>query len=437
MQKIQKTSSLIFLYCIFLPLNGLPWFSNPILKEASFYVSLLIIANSFKIKSKHSVFSVIGGGFLIWLAISALANYDSLMLDEKTVSMLSLFGLIIYFCALTSSVSIAAQKVYFSETIKKSSLISLYVVGALLVIEMLALEMGGVLAYIFNKVRILFTGACFSFVCDTNYARPHALSAEPSWLAMSLAIIIPFAIAESMIKKKYLSITLLLVVLLFSAIKGEARLFTVISITSILFFFAAYYIFENKKARVPLVVLVVGAVVAGLYFFFDKIFTLDIEASSSSATRLSMQLIALKAGLENPMFGIGLHQFQYEFKQYVPHYISYTNEVFDRTTGIRQAITHNLWAKLFAELGVIGVLISVLFCMRLVYVPIKNGMRLSRMGLRSEVLYQCALFSSIGCSLIASLNRELIYYPGWALIIGIAIFHNRNVGSASISLNRL
>ena len=141
------------------------------------------------------------------------------------------------------------------------------------------------------------------------------------------------------------------------------------------------------------------------FLLYSKIFGQTKEISNnaefSKADRLNSSISALRMGLNNPVFGVGLSNYSLHQKEYnlddrffIPNF---------------KSIPNNVYAELFSELGIIGFVLFIVFIYRLFRLTKIYASSALRIGLICTVIYLLAfptytmLFLWIFWGLITSL----------------------------------
>ncbi|PTL34898.1 hypothetical protein CLG94_12430 [Candidatus Methylomirabilis limnetica] len=148
-----------------------------------------------------------------------------------------------------------------------------------------------------------------------------------------------------------------------------------VAAVAVLLYYLLFLRSGGVRPKVALVVVILAAFVLAPEGFYDRIDTIRIALSGtqlregSIPTRLLYYRAGVQMGLDHPLTGVGLGQFN-------RHIATYANL---RTVEARGA--HNMYVSVFAETGIIG-LIAFLGFLATSFVAVRGRQRLSLLGTR-------------------------------------------------------
>ena len=123
-----------------------------------------------------------------------------------------------------------------------------------------------------------------------------------------------------------------------------------------LLFFGMYFIVGTKVKSLYLVYIVAGALLAfGVFAFFASQGKFEMRAGASGGVRLNDMMTGVRIFLDNPIFGVGLGQFDRYYDYYIWDYSLYI----PAETGRR--IVNNVYVEILCEVGVVGFFFFALF----------------------------------------------------------------------------
>jgi O-antigen ligase len=302
------------------------------------------------------------------------------------------------------------------------------------IIEVPALLGSSIAENFLEKISSLFRNETYRMVFFRS-GRLRSLSQEPSWFGTYLAFATPWFLSLLLNTGKKIILPVLfflyLVLLIFYSQSRVAWFIFIIEF--VLFFILAMFFGDKKRKKSPFLYILVALlplVVLGILykdFFlykFNYVFksfgqNASLEALNSNMERIGFQYAAVCMGLDKPIFGVGLGQYGFWWKDFLPNWaIVLIPELLQDAHGTRWPTSHGLIARLFAETGLgvfifIGVLLASL-CRSMQYV------RLVSKYAPSQTPLAISLTTCI-CGVSASLatGDSLRYFYLW-LILALA-----------------
>ncbi|CUO42271.1 O-antigen ligase family protein [Clostridium disporicum] len=425
--RIAKLLIVLFLSSLFLiPFDDLPYitFLGGLGKRAAFYpffAIIPIIAYISLIKRRIYISLTLEKYiliiFYIWICISTVVNFNNIMSSSyKGTSGISksLIQIITLTFVITSS--------YCIELIISTKKVSLYTIRKFISLSLIPVTFVSLLE-IFNMINLYDLSHILEIITYTiNTAlrgfvyggRSRGVSAEASYLGMYCAFIFPWIISylyteKTKFKKVFFSFISLLILLIVIATKSRTAtiliLFELVSLFGLVLLF--YSNIRIKFITTLIIILfslclftfpkLLGSIKTSLSNRDNPIITensqniasseYDVGSIVSSVTdsnnlsniaRSTMQNAAFKIGIDNPIFGVGLGQFAFNFSPYIQEDSLRSNEVkiwLDNSISTWPPV-HSLYHRLFAESGLVGLLLYVSFvfivCLKLLIKLIKS-----------------------------------------------------------------
>ncbi|WP_435624052.1 O-antigen ligase family protein [Flagellimonas sp.] len=166
--------------------------------------------------------------------------------------------------------------------------------------------------------------------------------------------------------------------------------FSTVSLISATLFLMIYFkriLFSVRNLKKLVIVLPV--LIVGLFFFFksefytkyieQKLFTPVSVLTTSNFSKVDRYLtanIAFKAGIDNPIFGVGPYNYGLHYDHYnnideiVENQSEYSITFFERQG--KRAIPNNIYLEVWSEYGVLGFLFFIMFLINTLYISYKN-----------------------------------------------------------------
>lgn len=190
--------------------------------------------------------------------------------------------------------------------------------------------------------------------------RVSGATSEPSILGAWIAFLWPMLF---LVRKKHFfcqRVTLVTALIILGLFFG-GRTFLMLFGLQTLYLIIRSLFFGNLAKRISLALMLAPLLAIFLSFTFNYI--LDIENNLSSMARFGSTVTALIVGIDNFPSGIGIGQFSYYFANSVPDLFRASEEINYWASGDSESrlSTFNLPARLFVELGLVGVFYITLF----------------------------------------------------------------------------
>tara|TARA_B110000238_G_scaffold196498_1_gene237382 strand:- start:25426 stop:26817 length:1392 start_codon:yes stop_codon:yes gene_type:complete len=398
---LKQTYTLFFLAGVFfIPFNSYQGISflGEYRKDGAilfFLISFLLffIDAGFKNKIKlpiKNVFIQFLALFVLWLILSTLFNGASVLENYmKQTSGVSRFlrqlvslslALILFITSYNIFTNSSAKKVFF--ILRRAFLYSFCFVIIYSFFEILIVVFN---MHSLKSVFLLFDYFPFTETSyDFKFKRISAVSYEPPFLAIYLITIAAWMfsyILTSKRKLKYLPSIFVFVLTFFS---GSRTALIVILLQFLIFIWIAF--FSSKKFnKIIQNFLILSFSLLLLVFIFkgqkivevleDKIETLNFKKnlgeSISNRSRFGIQYTSLLIFAENPFFGVGFGQQGFHAKDKYPEWVTKNNYEFDlfylNENDKSFPPGYNIYTRLLAETGVVGILIFLFFLFLIFY----------------------------------------------------------------------
>lgn len=360
-------------------------FSN----EAAFYFftagSIITFSTTkFEIPYQNRIFQIIIL-FTVWCFISTVLNFSSVITNflkyttgvsrfirQFFVLVLCVIIYLIYFYNIYSRFSL--EKLFF--LLRRIFVFSLLVVFVFGFFETLYGYFG---IYIFKNIVDLFN--YFPFIERTFFSeRIASVGDEPPILAIYLITIFAWMFSYILTStSKFLKYVPLCLVYFLTFFSGSRTALIIIVIQSLFFIFKVIrlkdFLFFFKR-YVPLIMTIIlislfinsGKIYTAISEKIESLnFTDNLTKNISNQSRFGMQHAAMEVFKENPIIGVGFGQQAYHTRYKYPAWAKKNNyefEYFYQNTSVRAfPPAYNIYTRLLAEVGLIGVIIlaSVIF----------------------------------------------------------------------------
>lgn len=205
------------------------------------------------------------------------------------------------------------------------------------------------------------------------YSRIRFVSYEASWFGMNLVIILSFLLSDINRNPKSINLWVQLILVFFFIMESNSRFSLLISIIIVVINFTLNIYRLSKKNKLLLfgIGLIFIALIIGIVFFTQidsiknnyLINTLDsiinYEGTNyevSNSARYGMTDAAIKMGKDN-ILGVGIGQYGFEHTQYFNNdYYTWQTYKWASEDFSAWPTVHNLYARIFSELGIIGLI---------------------------------------------------------------------------------
>lgn len=443
---------------LLLPFNALPWFHfifRELAVEGFFYGMLLFYffsclyffqGNAFYFKLDFVAVLL----FLLfaWSVLSGLFNFLSIIIKttkgrtgfEKFIfqQMVLCFFIIWTFLVLGNLNIDGSLKTIFLK-VNFTALLLVCFVGFLELFASLGIQQAQEAVLFIRKNINFMSMRSLELGGEINFSafRVHSVSGEPSWMAMYLAFSFPFALVYQLQRQRILGAILVFVSCFLLVLFSLSRTAVAIFMAEILLCIFSLRSIRDKQflsiwrrfVCAILVIFVLSLFWVGEEYitkFFEVFQSLFKDERSglnyiSNIGRKGSQLAAFRIGLDNPYFGVGLGQFGFYAPQYYPYWSWESIEIqhwADASLAYSDqwAPVHGLYARLFSDLGFIGLFIW-LALMAFIGVRIYRSLS-DKCGDVKGRLFYGALLVSWGGVCMSGLNLDSLRFGGyWLLMI--------------------
>lgn len=196
-----------------------------------------------------------------------------------------------------------------------------------------------------------------------------SVTMEPSFLGMYLSFVTPWLLSYLLTSTRYkiIPIFLSLYLLLLTVLTFSRTAYFIIAFEFFLFiFFYWREIIKDKKllynlglAICCIAILIAAFIPADLYVFsigeqvIMSFFSNESIFQASNVSRFGIMVSAFKMFLVYPLFGVGIGQFAFYFQEFLPTWAVNT-EILDWLNGYAWVPIFNIYARLLAETGILG-----------------------------------------------------------------------------------
>jgi len=436
---------LFFLSIILLPFNGLtklPYIFGEFSVEGSFYPLLLafflmsirvLVYQTIELPNNIGAKLLIT--FLIIIAISGIFNISDITSSSFSGrtgwNKLLLQALVVFFGFCVCFMVYDVAKRNWGENaityIKNASLISFAIVGAYSFIELNYL-FGNIWAQdCLEKINAIFRSAGSLLYLG----RVRSVCREASFFGIYFSFIYPFLLMFLFKAKKtfFLRLTVIVYALVLCFFTFSRTVYAiVITETSIILFllFIKSISWKDKKRVLYflMALLITGTVLVKVNNKSTDVITsfntnkpLN-QYKGSNVGRFGSTVAAIKMGLDNPVFGIGLGQYGFFMPEYIPRWALDSREVrrwADPNRGKQWPVVHNIHARIFAEMGSVGIGIWIAMWIYLFVSLFKIYIRKRKTdSSNNEVFLIAAIFGVILSGMNVDTFRNMGY---WFVII--------------------
>ncbi len=446
---------LLLLSIILIPFMNMPYL-NSILKElsynaASYPILIMMFLIFLKIVSKKDFLPQSNFSFkcfialIAWSIISFIFNFKTIINTsfknrigiEKFVFQ---FPLLIFVFILTYTIYYILYKYEFDkEKIRKFIIYSMVITGAYAFIEVLFImgitNVGSILINVSHYIQL--------YSRDRIYLRGvRSVAGEASHFAMYLAYALPWLISYFFTQKKSKFLVSLIpisyfIVLIFLS-KSRAGYF--ILMFELFLYLLSIIIVKNREFTIKVCLLFVVAIGVGLFtnkiFYNEQVYentsqSLKVKDVVESATsdenlsnvaRLGMSEGAIYMALDHPIFGVGIGQYGFHAKKYIPQSAFKSLEVKSWLDETRTDLWPTVFAihpRILAELGFVGFFIWITMWCSLLY-------QLMMRTYKNKDIWSLTLMVSIAGTLFSGFTLDTyIFYPYW-ILFGLALFYLKN-----------
>lgn len=225
-------------------------------------------------------------------------------------------------------------------------------------------------------------------------------------LAGYLAFISPFIICSELSKKKYLFIIFITALVVFTMARTAYMIYFVQLIIIMACHKYRYFSIRKLLKLFPYITFLSAIILmTPLVNVILSLFTLD--QIGSNATRYSGLYAAIQVFLNNNLaLGVGLGQFGFFASDYMPLWGLVTHETQAVFNSEKWPYSHNLFATLLAEIGIVGFLIFASF-FAVFFQSVNNSLKISNLDIDLHYFGIASCTSLVGIFL-SLLSREPI-----------------------------
>lgn len=481
---ISKIMITIFLISLFLiPFDDLPYF--PMLgglgKRASIYafsilvfIAILIFIKNKKIFFINTIENYLILAFYSSCILSIIINFSSISeslfkgqsgFKRVIIQLASITLLLLTFYTIQFIVNKCQISIF---TIRKYICLSFIPVGIVATLQLLNLLKLFDFSYIISKISYIVNS---SLRGDLYGTRIRGVSAEASYLGMYCAFVFPWFFSYLLTAKKrttkicFAVISFIILALVVGTKSRTAVILTLLDI--IVIGFLIIFLYKNVKTKILSSLTLIFMTI--FLFNFSSLMDLiinrpisqentNIEAPSntvnnyevgglissisdntidSNIARSSMQKAALNIGIDNPIIGVGLGQFGFYVNDYIPEGAkenSYEVRNWIDTTVSVWPPVHSLYHRIFAEEGIIGLILYFSFivtvCLRL-FIKI-----IASRDDKTKCLIGIILLSSYSSILVGGLTLDQFVIPQFWIMSAICVLYNSNLLKINFNINK-
>jgi len=391
MESIKKLNLFleIFFYIILflLPFNGLLYFKEifkELSAEASYYPLYVFVLLSFiyyffkrkefKFPKNYSFYLFVV--FIVWVIVSGAVNYNRISLNYfKYRTGTEKFMLQFLVLSFVFTVSI-----FLYNFFKRYEINDLfYIIRKIVVLSFIVILFFGFFEFLkkflgINNIIENFRG--FISIGYKGYDdRLHSICGEPSWFGVYLTFGLPWILSYFIERIRLKYFVLYFFIFLFSYFTFSRTVYIIFVIQT--FVFSLIIGFHDKNYKKMLKYFIVFCIPSILLFLntaITSIISTQNKYAGSNITRIGMQTAAVKIGLDNPVFGVGLGQFGFNFPKYLPEWSLENPEIKSYLDPNDKFFppSHGLFPRLIAETGFVGFFIYISMW---VFIVIKSVLR--------------------------------------------------------------
>ncbi|MBB3071634.1 hypothetical protein FHS14_004643 [Paenibacillus baekrokdamisoli] len=382
--------------------------------------------------------------FLYWALISGVANIIGIYHSANYSDV----GLYRYFKQMLE-ITVGIFLVLFISTVIVKREITIERISEFVIYSIKACVFVGVIEIMGKIVGISVFLEVFNLISHLVNRNPyipgriHTLSGEPSWYGIYTAFAYPFLLHMLLKHGKHKILFLLFLVTIYYT--TSRTMYVVVLLQSLVFFPT---IFKQVMSRrlIPVTMFLIAmslwigynnqsAVSTAMESVTETIssitdFTMESDESYSSTARLGMQMTAVNMGLAHPFFGVGEGQFIFNFASYIPEWTTGSYEIEKAELG-GTAQVHGMYARIFAELGVVGLLIW-LSIWALSVIRLVNAKKDATNNEKKEInLLLCLIVGVFACGFNVDSFRMMVVWITFGIIAGWYLKYERRINHIS------
>lgn len=440
---------------IIIPFNDLPYLSQyfgALANEGTFYILIIIMPLWVMVLLEKNKLRIPGNSsfkllslFWIWTIISFIFNIPDIISAEfkgRSGMEKYLFQMLILSLEISASLLIYfifRNKPRFLSNVRYAIIISALIAGMYSIFEISAL-MGaeGIRIAVLDPVDSFIHGADI-ILSGGYYGRLRSVTAEASWFGVYSSLVFPWLLSFLTQKSKYSIFYILFVsYYTFMIVLTQSRTAYFVTIAEIVVFFLISGTWKNfllrYKMRLGVFILVglIAVLLNSIYFqgkstIFEILASINDSDNMSNIARFGSQIAAINMAADHPVFGVGLGQYGFYMQEYVPRWAWISPEIIIYTSnspGTSWPPVHNIFARLVAELGFIGLIIWVCFWGSL----IKNCYRKykAKKKLYKKDSTEVALITSMFGVWLSGFNGDSFSFFGYWLLLGVGWVYLKN-----------
>lgn len=409
---------LIFCGIALIPFNAIsiiPPFFGELSGEGAFYPMAFAVVLTFlccimagQCQIPGHISFILCAVFLVWTTISSLFNWTGIAVSfnkGRTGQEKLFLQMLVYLFGFATAwavyhLAIRRQTLKVFRIFVKAVVISVIIAGIYSVIEIAYLYGSSGATDFLVKTNSLFRQDCLLFA-----NRLRSVCGEPSWFGNYIAFVYPWLLYLyfSCSRSRLLIVMPFLGYILFMSYLSFSRsVFCIIGCETLLYFFmlALKQGFPSTIKRFMALVCICGVIVIFVIYVplpnsthnaeLKQVYSLPKSAQNteysshvltnpmkaqdvvvslfqptkmytlSNTGRLGSVVTGLRIGTDHPIFGIGLGQYGFYMSKYVPDWASNSAEVqnwMSHEPGTFWPPVLNIYVRIFAELGIIGLLL--------------------------------------------------------------------------------
>lgn len=267
---------------------------------------------------------------------------------------------------------------------------------------------------------------------DPLYNRVRSVTTEPSAFGMYCALLFPWLLLSIFRHngiKKFFFIIVALYMLLLNILTISRTAYFILGVEAIL-----YFLLLGKGLirswKTILVMIIMGVVAFSIALSeWDRIFSVDLARvylslisddelyMFSNIARFGTTSAALEIWTHYPILGVGLGGYAFYAPEYYPNWSWVSVEIVEWSTNSLSngiwPVVHNLYARILAEMGVIGLISWIvlnILLLREEYILMRSG---------ADVMYvKTIMITTIGI-MLCGFNADIFHLFGFWIIIGI------------------
>lgn len=462
-EKSVLSLSLILLVLVLLPFNSLPWFGEffgELSGEGAFYAALLAVIvgsvslisakctaiRSVNFVSVALIFFLLGS--ILFSFASATDIVDNYYKGRSGLNKLAKQLTVLFFCVIFTFISMKAFRTRYEQSFLDWVGISVVIPFLVGFVQVLG---------IFCKVDVAqeLSIQIYNFISlpsDIFYWRVRGVSGEASWFGLWVIFVLPWLYVNYQAARKSKSTYCLLLIflsylLIFFSYSRTAILigfivtlvYVVIVKNATQVFFSArpFYILRTFGFSSLNVFIFLILFISYLSFQTDNIFSLDVDSTFglSNLARFGSQYAAFNIGIDNIVFGVGLGQFGFHAPAYYPDFSLISDEIgiwSDSTAGTAWPPAHSLYARIFSELGLLGLFLWLVFLLSIFSTSLRAIRNATSVF---EIRFWAAHFSSTLGVVLGGMSSDSFRFFGLWLLAAMAMAYRVEYSKSKIQTN--